>query len=372
MADRMPDNLVDFSTIDILDVASLSNASTPDGTWYKQKTTGVTPKARLDACVVMASAPDNSSHNIYLYGGRDGTNTYYDEAWVLTVPSFQWKQVHSGTSPRYSMTCHVAGNRQMITTGGSDTSNLTSGCDWHTRGVGVLDMSNITWSSSYDALAKSYVVPDVIVAMIGGKPEGNATGVEPIGGFTDAGLKELFHPSSKSTSGSSPSASGISAGDPAATGTDGSPISDSKKKPSVGAIAGGIIAGLVALAGLLGLILFLLCRKKQLKDQNEKTVPELEATYKDHPVLDSAPIYEKSGLSSMTPELDAGNTSIPSDKKGYAVNVEPVEMEGDHILGVVAYKVPSRSGSREGVTRPNSVHSKNSGSGRYSPLPRIG
>jgi hypothetical protein len=159
---------VPLQIVDILDVGSLSNASTPDGIWYKQKTTGVIPKPRLDACVVVASAPDNSSHNIYMYGGRDGVGGYYDETWILTIPSFQWKLVHSGTSPRYSMTCHVAGNRQMITTGGSDTSNLTSGCDWHTRGVGVLDMSAVAWVSTYNAAAKPYVVPGVIVAMIGG------------------------------------------------------------------------------------------------------------------------------------------------------------------------------------------------------------
>lgn len=49
--------------------------------------------------------------------------------------------------------------------------------------------------------------------------------------------------------------------------------------------------------------------------------------YKDHPV----PIYEKPGLSSMSAELDAGNTLISSDKKGYAVDLEPVEMESDHV-----------------------------------------
>lgn len=43
--------------------------------------------------------------------------------------SFQWDK-------RYSMTYHVAGNVQMITTDGSATSKLTSGCDWHASGVG--------------------------------------------------------------------------------------------------------------------------------------------------------------------------------------------------------------------------------------------
>ena len=34
--------------IDIFDVASYYNASTPDGTWFKQKTSGDTPDPRID------------------------------------------------------------------------------------------------------------------------------------------------------------------------------------------------------------------------------------------------------------------------------------------------------------------------------------
>lgn len=50
--------------IDIFDVASYYNASTPDGIWYKQKTSGDTPIPRIDFCLVLASAPDGSSHNV--------------------------------------------------------------------------------------------------------------------------------------------------------------------------------------------------------------------------------------------------------------------------------------------------------------------
>lgn len=50
--------------IDIFDVASYYNASTPDGTWYKQKTSGDTPDPRIDFCLTLASAPDGSSHNV--------------------------------------------------------------------------------------------------------------------------------------------------------------------------------------------------------------------------------------------------------------------------------------------------------------------
>ena len=50
--------------LDIFDVASLYNSSTPDGTWYKQKATGDIPPARIDHCTIVASAPDGSSHNM--------------------------------------------------------------------------------------------------------------------------------------------------------------------------------------------------------------------------------------------------------------------------------------------------------------------
>jgi hypothetical protein len=160
--------LVSFESVDIFDVASLNNASTPNGTWYRQLTTGPTPEPRIDACYVVMAAPDNSSYNIYMYGGRDGQNTYFDEVWILTMPSFQWLQPYAGSQPRYGMTCHLAGNRQMITAGGSDNSTLLAGCDWHTKGVGVMDMTAITWGPTYDATAAPYTVPKKVVDIIGG------------------------------------------------------------------------------------------------------------------------------------------------------------------------------------------------------------
>jgi hypothetical protein len=69
--------LVSFQSIDIFDVGSLANGSS--GVWISQSTSGTLPSPRVDACVVVMPAPDNSSHNIYMYGGRDGVNGYYDE-----------------------------------------------------------------------------------------------------------------------------------------------------------------------------------------------------------------------------------------------------------------------------------------------------
>ena len=55
---------VPMDVIDIFDISSYYNASLPAGTWYKQSTSGDTPDMRVDFCVVAASAPDGSSHNM--------------------------------------------------------------------------------------------------------------------------------------------------------------------------------------------------------------------------------------------------------------------------------------------------------------------
>ena len=51
-----------MDTIDIFDIASMFGSS--DGTWFKQSATGDIPEPRVDHCLVVASAPDKSSHNM--------------------------------------------------------------------------------------------------------------------------------------------------------------------------------------------------------------------------------------------------------------------------------------------------------------------
>lgn len=53
----------DMSTLDIYDIASSQ--------WYHQQTTGTAPGVRVNACGVVASAPDASSFQIYLFGGQN-------------------------------------------------------------------------------------------------------------------------------------------------------------------------------------------------------------------------------------------------------------------------------------------------------------
>ena len=52
-----------FDHVNVFDVASLYDNG--EGAWYTQTTSGTIPPPRQDSCVVVASAPDNSSHNMY-------------------------------------------------------------------------------------------------------------------------------------------------------------------------------------------------------------------------------------------------------------------------------------------------------------------
>jgi hypothetical protein len=56
--------LLDFNTIEVFDIASYLQDPTENGTWYSQLTSGDIPPARIDFCTIIASASDNSSHNM--------------------------------------------------------------------------------------------------------------------------------------------------------------------------------------------------------------------------------------------------------------------------------------------------------------------
>ena len=110
-----------------------------------------------------------------MYGGRDAS-TLFDEVWILSLPSFTWTQVFSGQSPRFSHTCHLVGSRTMITVGGLKSVNQAQGladtdapaCDWEIEGVGVFDISSLTWGSVYNATSPPYEVPDQLMSIFGG------------------------------------------------------------------------------------------------------------------------------------------------------------------------------------------------------------
>ena len=243
---------VPMNQIDVFDVSSLYNSSTPDGTWYKQNTTGDTPAGRIDFCLALASSEDGSSHNIYMYGGRGmngTTDVFYDEVWVLSLPSFTWTNVYQGSSPRYGHSCHRVGTRTMLTVGGAANSKLNqTPCDWETKGVGVFDMSAVAWGSVYDANAPDYTVPKLVASKIGSGAGGGgaaASMTQPTEGFDQEGLAQIFKVPYKPKRGNSTNS------------TSPPPSSQPQTSNSnlIGPVVGGLIGGLV-LTGLLAALLW--------------------------------------------------------------------------------------------------------------------
>lgn len=139
--------------------------------WYLQNTTGDIPGQLTQFCSVLASAPDNSSHNIYIYGGVDGldySQTPSDDIYILSLPSFKWIKAYNGTSShgRSSHKCFKPYPNQLLAVGGihgSSTSCVEGGI------VVNFDLNSLTFQNGYDPSQwGEYKVPDLVTAQIGG------------------------------------------------------------------------------------------------------------------------------------------------------------------------------------------------------------
>lgn len=117
---------------------------------------------------------------VFLYGGHynsDIARTVSNGVvHVLSLPSFDWQaQAAPPDFGRYMMSCNVVGNRRMIVIGGntifSDTPSeifdlLGSVLDPWPQGIGIFDLSDMEWKSSYDADAAAYVTPQVVKSFV--------------------------------------------------------------------------------------------------------------------------------------------------------------------------------------------------------------
>ncbi|KAI9648109.1 hypothetical protein NHQ30_002739 [Ciborinia camelliae] len=217
-------NLAPMDQINVFDINSAYNGG--NGSWYTQQATGNLPPKRIESCSVVATATDNSSYNVYLYGGQDGHSVSYDDVFVLSLPSFTWIKVYEAIpgSPRFGHTCHLVGNRQMLTVGGAQKM-YSSYCDWESSGVAIYDLSALSWTSTFHHDANSYIVPGNITDVIGGNFSGFATHTRPAEDFANADIASLFNQtllatntntsnnSSDTTSNSFATSSSVSSGD---------------------------------------------------------------------------------------------------------------------------------------------------------------
>lgn len=150
-------------------------------------------------CTVMASAQDGSSHNIYWYGGWagiDNTQPFSDDVWVLSIPTFTWMKVSSGTPShaRAGHRCVKPYPDQMFVIGGyAPLTGLVPKClDGNI--VQIFNLSSATWITDYNPeVWSNYSVPSMIASIIGGSGTGSATQSVPSpSGFANASLGAVF------------------------------------------------------------------------------------------------------------------------------------------------------------------------------------
>ncbi|GAP84877.2 putative kelch domain-containing protein [Rosellinia necatrix] len=263
------DAFASMATIDVYDIAS--------SRWYHQATSsssggdsGSMPRARVNACAVVFSAPDASSFNVYMYGGQDllpvGRQEQYADVWILTVPSFTWVRVEAaGAAPaaRAGHSC-AARDGQMVVVGGYGAAG---GAACEAPGVYVLDASELAWRPSFAAggrapdaedagntvLAGSrgYRVPDAVQSVVGGSSGGGATATQPASGPATAGPFRTGAPpvftvtATVGGGGGGPTATVTKPGDESGD-EDGGIEGDARS--GGGTIAAGVVAGLAGLS----------------------------------------------------------------------------------------------------------------------------
>ncbi|KAF6813367.1 kelch repeat protein [Colletotrichum musicola] len=217
-----PGNLSDIS----MEEVSFMDPATKR--WYSQQTSGRAPPRRRWVCTVGANSAGNT-YEIFVFGDENSGRGFGD-VYVLSLPGFMpgfiWKQAeYTWKSPRAQMDCVVAGQRQMITTGGLNpgAKERYRDRDPFPQGLGVFDLTGLEWKTQYDAGAAPHETPDIVKSWY---DEG-------------AGVEDLFNLSSS---------------------TPDVPGDRRSKHLSPGAV-GGIAGGSVLGAALVGVVAFLLVRR---------------------------------------------------------------------------------------------------------------
>ena len=243
--------------------------------WYAQQISGIAPSVRSRFCSVSASDPSPESnsttgtHEIYMYGGLyTGLFTQaakqYDEIWVLSLPAFTWQLLDSShNTGRIGHTCHLVGNRQLLSLGGVDVSQVDAWAspdyqNWN--GIGVYDLTAADWLAGLNATAEAYERPKTVQDYY------NSNGAYPPT-WTQPSLRDLVERQNINVSTSALSGSGNATSVSAPShSSSGKPISRS------GIIAGATVGGVAGLLlpFLLFYILFFRRRSwKQVADVNE-------------------------------------------------------------------------------------------------------
>lgn len=310
----------------------LANVSVYDigtGTWYRQAATGDIPPWRYMGCSVTVSAPDHSSHSIYVFGGWGNSFGGSDgNVYVLSIPSFRWIRVNEDSDRRSRHSCNLLGNHTMLVVGGVRPVGQqvmppdATGCDtspMFAQGLGIFSLNKHTWTTNYDPSDNStrYEIHPSISRVIGGNTNGNAAIQTPDGGFSNPNLGTLLGAHQ----------------DPAdAVGNTRPTSSAGRKRLTGGVIAGIVITAIAGLAIVLTAVLVLLRRRHIRKHSarprisnpilDERKVPELESWPGPSEVINDKPAAHE-----LWSPVDKPLPPRPFDEKIVSLH----EMEGEDL-----------------------------------------
>ncbi|KAF1347039.1 hypothetical protein BDV97DRAFT_371569 [Delphinella strobiligena] len=270
---------VPMSEIYLYDIAS--------GKWYQQSATGDVPDMRRRFCAGATWASDQSSYNIYLYGGLSmPPNTMgFDDVYILTIPSFTWIKWYpstngTGTSPHHSLSCNVIDGSQMIIMGGTFPNSSNIQCDakqiygQHNLNLGQQDPQDAEWFVFLPNVT-SYQVPATINSVISGSATGAASLTTPTQGWGHQDLPVYFTRRAPSTTRTAtryipPTATSTSTAQNTTTPTNNTTATH---KTDAGAIAGGTVGGVCAIA--FAILLAYLCLRRHKKQPPPQPPHEL-------------------------------------------------------------------------------------------------
>ena len=157
-----------MQNVHVYDIAS--------STWFTQATTAESdtfPADRIEACAVVATAPDKSSYNIYVHGGYTGpanNRTVSGGLWILTLPTFHWIRSPVGlASTKAEHTCAKIQDKFMVVHRGVGVLG-DSNCDEH-AGLTIVDLESLEWVTKIVVSGGDvvYRVPQLVSKVIGGK-----------------------------------------------------------------------------------------------------------------------------------------------------------------------------------------------------------
>ena len=160
-------------------------------------------------------------------------------------------------------------------------------CDWESKGVALLDLSDVTWGSVFLSNASTYRIPQAVVSApnaTNGTRDGNAKIKEPVKGWTDVGLKTVFAASRLTT--------------PVAPAPTPSPTPITNKNSIVGPIAGGVAGGVLVLAVIAGILFYLRWRRNKKRAPAELDSDGVEA---GGPGKEKDGKYELQGVNEIEP-----------------------------------------------------------------------